>query len=84
MKGYFRETCKSPNINLITQTPKFTVGIIQIISKSILTILLLNSIQIYLYVPFQYLTLQPDPEVRGVCKVKVVGSMLVYITFLLI
>ena len=29
-KGYFRETYKSQNINPISPTPKFTLGIIQI------------------------------------------------------
>ena len=26
-KGYFRETCKSQNINLISPTPRFNLGI---------------------------------------------------------
>ena len=30
VKGYFRETYKSQNINPISLTPKFTLGIIQI------------------------------------------------------
>ena len=37
-KVYFRETYLSQNINLISPTPKFTLGIIQIIVKSISTI----------------------------------------------
>ena len=36
-KGYFRETNKSQNINLISPTPKFTFGIIQIKVKSLPT-----------------------------------------------
>ena len=70
-KGYFRETNKSQNINPISQTPKFTFGIIQIKVKSLST-------------SFQWLVqykinlsvwLRPDLEVRGVCKVKVFASM---------
>ena len=37
-----------------------------------------------LYVQFQYLTFQPDTEVRGVCKVKVFASVLVYTSLPLI
>ena len=37
-----------------------------------------------LSVQFRYLTFQPDPEVRGVCKVEVLASMLVYTSFPLI
>ena len=37
-KGNFREICKSQNINTIFPTPKFNLGIIQIIIKSLLTI----------------------------------------------
>ena len=33
-KGYFRETCKSQNRNPISPTPKFTLGIVQIITKA--------------------------------------------------
>ena len=67
-KGYFRETYKSQNINPISPTSKFTLGIIQIIVKSILTIFsMLSSKKINLSVQYQYLT-------RGVCKVKVVAS----------
>ena len=41
-KGYFRETCKkTQNINLIPPTPKLNLGIIQIIIKSLSTILVL-------------------------------------------
>ena len=67
VKGYFRETIKSQNINPIPPTPKFTFGIIQIKVKSLST-------------SFQWLVqykinlsvwLRPDLEVRGVCKVKV-------------
>ena len=36
--GYFRETCKSQNINPIYPTPKFNLVIIEIIIKSLLTI----------------------------------------------
>ena len=36
-KGYFRETYKSQNINTISPTPKFTLGIIQIKVKSLST-----------------------------------------------
>ena len=36
-KGYFRETYKSQNINLISATPKFTLDIIQIKVKSLST-----------------------------------------------
>ena len=34
VKGYFRETNKSQNINSISPTPKFTFGIIQIKVKT--------------------------------------------------
>ena len=34
VKGYFRETNKSQNINPIPPTPKFTFGIIQIKVKA--------------------------------------------------
>ena len=37
VKGYFRETIKSQNINPIPPTPKFTFGIIQIKVKSLST-----------------------------------------------
>ena len=33
-KGYFRETCKSQNINPTSPTPNFPLGIIQIITKA--------------------------------------------------
>ena len=33
-EGYFREMCKSQNIDLIFPTPKSNLGIIQIIIKS--------------------------------------------------
>ena len=36
-KGYFRETYKSQNINPISPTPKFTLGIIPIEVKSLST-----------------------------------------------
>ena len=36
-KGYFSETKKSQNINPILQTPKFTLGIVQIKVKSLST-----------------------------------------------
>ena len=35
--GYFRESYKSQNINPISPTPKFTLGIIQINVKSLST-----------------------------------------------
>ena len=44
IKGYFREMCKSQNINLISPTPMFNLGTIQIIIKSLSTILVLSSI----------------------------------------
>ena len=37
VKGYLRETCKSQTINLISPTPKCTLGIIQIKVKSLST-----------------------------------------------
>ena len=37
VKGYFRETNKSQNINPISPTPKFTFGIIHIKVKSLST-----------------------------------------------
>ena len=37
--GYFRETYKSQNISPVSPTTKFTLGIIQIIVKSLSTIL---------------------------------------------
>ena len=39
MKDYFREVCKSTNINPISPTPKFTLGIIQVVIKSLSTII---------------------------------------------
>ena len=39
MKGYFREMCKSTSINPISPTFKFTLGIIQVIIKSLSTII---------------------------------------------
>ena len=45
--------CKSQNIKLISQTPKFNLGII-----SLSTILVLSSIKKYLSVHFQHLTFQ--------------------------
>ena len=65
-KGYFSETCKSQNINLISPSPKFNFYIIQIIIKSLSTFLVLSPIKIYLPVQFLYLTFQPDHE-SGVC-----------------
>ena len=50
MKGDFRETCKSQNINLISPTRKFNLGIIQIIIKSLSTILVLSSINDYILI----------------------------------
>ena len=38
-KGYFRETYKSHNINPISPTPDFTLGIMQIKVKSLSTTL---------------------------------------------
>ena len=69
--------CKSQNINPISPTRKFTLGIIEIIIKSLSTIFSAWFNKIYLSVQFQYLTFQPNPKVRGVCKVKVFASMLV-------
>ena len=37
VKGYFRETYKSKNINPISPTPKFTSGITQFKAKSLST-----------------------------------------------
>ena len=65
-KGYLRETCKSQNMNFISPTTNFNFDIIQIIIKSLLTILVSSSIKIGLCVQFQYLTFQPDKE-SGVC-----------------
>ena len=50
-KGYFRETCKSQNINMNLPTPKFKLGIIRIKVKSLSTILVLSSIK---YVSVQF------------------------------
>ena len=70
-KGYLRETNKSQNINPISPTPKFTFVIIQIKVKSLST-----SFQwLVLYKINLSVWLQPDLEVRGVCKVKVFASM---------
>ena len=55
--GYFRETYKPQNINLISPTP---------VIKSFLV----HSSIINLSVQFQYLTFQPVQE-SGVCKVEV-------------
>ena len=60
-KGYFREMYKSQNINPIFPTPKFTLGIIQIIFQ----VQVLSSIKNKLISTIS--TFQPDPEVRGVC-----------------
>ena len=55
-KGYFRETYKSQNINPISPTPKFTLGIIQIKIKSLSTnFYWLVQYKINLFVQFQYL-----------------------------
>ena len=73
-KGHFRQTCKSQSINPIAPTPKFNLGIIQITIKSISTIIVLiyslikQNIRIC---KISIVHLQPDSEVRGVCKVKV-------------
>ena len=83
-KGYFRETCKflSQNINFISPTSKFKIGIIHIIIKSLSTILVLSSIK---NIQFQYLTFQPDQESdRAMYTVKVFSSLLVYTSFPLI
>ena len=34
-KGYFRETCKSQNINPTSPAPKLPLGIIHIIKRSV-------------------------------------------------
>ena len=57
-KGYFRETCKSQNINLISLTPKFNLGIIQIKIKSLSTTLIL--FDVILYVPSTTFQLHRD------------------------
>ena len=107
-KGYFRETCKPQNINLISPTHNFNwikafsgddlykltltvkslsfncfviLFVLCLLFKICLNLqllLVLSSIKIYLSVQFQYLKFQHDPEVRGVCKVKVFASILVY------
>ena len=62
------KTYKSQNINPISPTPKFIFGIIMIAVKSLSTFsLALFNKEINLSVQFQYLTFQPDPEVRGTC-----------------
>ena len=48
-KGNFRETCKLQNINHISQTPRLHFGIIQIIIKSMTTILVLSLIKRYIF-----------------------------------
>ena len=80
-KGYFRETCKSENINLISPTPMFNLGIIKIIVKSLSTIVVLSLIKIYLSEHYQYLTFQPDPKVRSMLMVKGFASMYIYTSF---
>ena len=76
--GYLRETYKSQNINPISPTTKFTLGIIQIKIKAYQLVFSakFNKKQTYLY-NFN-IWLQPDLEARGVCMVKVFASMLVY------
>ena len=76
VKGYFRETYKSQNINPIFATPKFILGIIQIIVKKYINYFfsaqfnkLIRTISI------------SDPEVRDVCKAKLFALMLVYTSF---
>ena len=68
-KGCFREIYKLQNINPISPSPKFTLGIIQIIVKSMSAILVLSLIKYKITVQFQNMTFRPDPEVRVVCKV---------------
>ena len=76
---------KLQNINPISPIPKFTLGIIQIIVKSISTSFqCLVQYKIKLSVQFQYLTFQPDSEVRDVYEIKVFASIWVYTSFLLI
>ena len=45
---------------------------------------MLSSIKEELICTFRYLTFQPDPEIRGVCKVKLFASMFIYVSFPLI
>ena len=63
IKVYFREMFKSQNINLISPTPKFSLGIIH-------TILVLIQIKVYTYLTGT-ISISDLPRVRSVCKVKV-------------
>ena len=85
-KGYFRETSQSQNLNPISPTSKFTLGIMQIIVKCLSASFqcLVKKKKINISVQFQYLAFQPHPEVRGVCMEKFFASMLVYTSFPLI
>ena len=69
--SYFRETCESQYINPVYLTPKFTLGIIQIITKTcqlFISAYMLSLInQIYLSAQYQYLTLKSTPEFRQSC-----------------
>ena len=65
-KGNFRETCKSQNINLISPTRKFNLGIIHIIIKSLSTSLVLSSIKDILICTISISDLSTHQE-SGVC-----------------
>ena len=69
-EGYFRGSCKSQNINPISPTPTFNLGIK---IKSLSTILVLRSIRKYLSVYFQHLTFQPTQR-SGVCSVSILNK----------
>ena len=77
-KGYFKERCKSQNINPIYLGPKSTLDIIQIITKPVKYVSILCFMKIYLSAQFQYMTIQLNP------RVKVLVCMLVYTSFILI
>ena len=62
--------------HIISPNPKYKLGIIQIIIKSMSMTLVLSSIKCT-----YHLTFQPDPEVRGMCKFEVFASMLVFTSF---
>ena len=74
---YFRETCKSQRINLISPTTKFNLGTIQIKIISLSTLLVLSSIKIYLSV-LSISDLLIWPKVRGLCKVRVCFYVCLY------
>ena len=83
-KVYFRETYKSQNIDPISPTPKFSLGIMQIKIKSISTMFsVVNSINKKLICTISISDFNLTQK-SGVCKVKVFASMLVYDYFPLI